>query len=109
MFICIDRAHIFLSYRVDIPMALSRSFNPIGPMQSCVEPLWAVGCRALAGDEVTHFIIVSPSIAFAGEVAVLPTPISPGSCESAEELPTIRFRSVTITCIHFLQFFFIGG
>ncbi len=89
-------------------MSLSRPGDSVGPVESGVEPLRAIRSRALAGDEVIHLVVVSPSICLASEVTVFPTPVSPGASEATEQFASIGLSDVSILSIESLQLLMIG-
>ena len=103
MLVSVSRVLQFATGRVDERVALSRPLDAIGPMQSGVEPLGAVRCRALACDQVTHLVEVGAGISLAGEVAVLPAPVGPGPCESTEEIPPVSFSTHSLFGLYSLK------
>ena len=71
---------------IHIVMPLRRAIDAIGPVQASVEPLRAVGRRALAGQHMTHFVEIGAGVFFGGEISALPAPVGPGPGEPVENL-----------------------
>ena len=71
---------------IDIVMPLRGTIDAVGPMQTSVEPLRAVGCAALAGQDVAHLVIIGLGVFFGGEIATFPTPIGPSAGQTVEHL-----------------------
>ena len=103
MFVSVGRELQLASLRVDEGVTLSRPLDTIGPMQSGVEPLGAVGCGTLTRDQVAHLVEVGTGISLAGEVAVLPAPVGPGPCEPTEQLPAVGLPTHSISGIQSLE------
>src|SRR5690348_758196 len=74
-------------------MTLSLTFNAIGIVKACIEPLWAVWSTHLVSEHVTGLFIECGSILFSIEILVTTTPISPAPCETMEYLAAIRLSS----------------
>ena len=76
----------FASLVVDVVMPLRRTVDAIGPVQTGVEPLRAVGGRALAGEHVAHLVVIGAGVFLGGEIAALPAPIGPSARQTVEDL-----------------------
>ena len=76
----------FARLEVNIVVALAWAINAVGPMQTCVKPLWGVWRDHLIGQHEAKLIIESLRIGIVVEVAALPTPIGPGSGQTVEHL-----------------------
>ena len=71
---------------IHIVVPLRGAVDAIGPVEAGVEPLRAVGGRALRGQHMTHLVIIGAGVFFGGEIAALPTPVRPCACQTVEHL-----------------------
>ncbi len=71
---------------IDVEVALPRTVDAIGPVQTGVEPLRAVRRSHLAGQHIAHLVVIGARIGLGGEVATLPAPIGPGTSQTVEHL-----------------------
>ncbi len=80
------RGHQFAGAVVDIPVALRRAVDAVGPIEPGVEPLRRVGRAHLAGEHQPDLVVEGAGVLFGVEIAALPTPIGPGSGHPVEDL-----------------------
>src|SRR5262249_15349591 len=80
---------------IDVILALARAVDPIGPVETRVEPLRRVGRGLLGGEHVTELVEEGFGIRLAVEVAAFPAPIGPGAGEPVEYPARIAFGDVT--------------
>ena len=71
---------------IDVVVALRRTIDAIGPVQSSVEPLRAVRRGALSCQHVAHLVKVCLCIGFGGEVSTFPAPIRPRTGQTVKNL-----------------------
>ena len=71
---------------VDIPVALARSVDAVGPVQTGIEPLRRIRRADLGRQHVAMFVVEGAGIVFAVEVAALPAPVGPGAGHALEDL-----------------------
>ena len=83
-------------FRIDIEMPLRRAINAIGPMQTRIEPLRAVGSAFLGGEHEAKLVIKGARIFFSVKIAALPAPIGPGACQAVENLLGGHFAGLAI-------------
>ncbi len=74
---------------VDIPMALRRPVDAIGPVQPGIEPLRRVRRPHLARQHQPDLIVKGGGVGFAVEIAALPAPIGPGPGHAVKDLAGI--------------------
>src|SRR5260370_278150 len=74
---------------IDEVMALRRSLDAVSPVQLCVKPLGRVWGRHLVDEHETGLVEEGMGIGFGGEVAPLPTPISPAAGQAPKNLPGV--------------------
>ena len=85
------RADDLAGGRIDPEMSLRRAFDAVGPEEPGVKPLRRVRGPDLGGEHRAHFVEEGQRVGFGGEVAALPTPISPAAGETAEDLAGVGF------------------
>src|SRR5262249_36774531 len=78
---------------VDVPMALARPVDAIGPVEPGVEPLRRVGRRHLGGEHEAVLVVEGACVGLAVEIAALPTPVGPGAGHAMEDLPRAGFAA----------------
>ena len=71
---------------VDIPVALARPVDAVGPVQAGVEPLRRVGCRHLRRQHEAVLVVEGEGVGLAVEVAALPAPVGPGAGHAMEDV-----------------------
>ena len=81
---------------VDIEVTLCRAVDAVGPVQAGVEPLRRVRRRHLRGQHVALLVVERTRIVLTGEVAALPTPIGPRTCEAIEYLGGAGLAAVAL-------------
>ena len=81
---------------VDIEVALAGAVDAVGPMQTRVEPLRAVGCRHLHGQHVAVLVVERLRVLLRREVAALETPVRPRAGEAIEHLAGIGLAAVAL-------------
>ena len=94
---------------INIVVTLRRAINAIGPVQTRIKPLRAVGRDHLVHQHIAHFIVVGRGVFFAIEVPPLPGPIGPGACQTIKDLARAGFPADTCFLRQIGQGRFIGG
>src|SRR5207249_4103075 len=80
------RADHLAGLGVDVPVALGRAVDAVGPVQARIEPLRRVGGAHLGGEHVAHLVVEGAGVPLGGEVAALPAPVGPAAGQAAEDL-----------------------
>ena len=71
---------------IDVPMALARTVDAVGPVQAGVEPLRRVGRADLRRQHEAMLVVEGAGVGLAVEVAALPAPVGPGAGHAMEDL-----------------------
>ena len=71
---------------VDVPVALARPVDAIGPVQAGVEPLRRVGRGHLRRQHEAMLVVEGEGVGLAVEVAALPAPVGPGAGHAMEDV-----------------------
>ena len=71
---------------VDVPMALARPVDAVGPVQAGVEPLRRVRRGHLRRQHEAVLVVEGAGVGLAVEVAALPAPVGPGAGHAMEDL-----------------------
>ena len=92
-----------------IVVALRRSVDAIGPVQTGVKPLRRVRGGTLCRQHIAHLVEVGFGIGFGGKVATFPAPIAPGTCQTVKDLRRRGFTAKALILRQLGQGFFIGN